>query len=90
MRNAESEMIEGVTRRWGDLFENGKQEAECRRQMAESDDGEIGRNGEGENLKLRNSDCGIQRVRRGDKGIRGSGYQDIGKNKEIIKGETLT
>ena len=74
-------MIEGVTRRWGDFFKNGSQEAECRRQMAESDDGE--------NLKLRNSNCGIQRVRRGDKGIRGSGYQDIGKNKEIIRGETL-
>jgi hypothetical protein len=44
--------------------------------MAESDDGEIGRNGEGENLKLRNSDCGIQRVRRGDKGIRISGHQE--------------
>jgi hypothetical protein len=55
LRNAESEMIEGVTRRWGDFFKNGSQEAECRRQMAESDDGEIGRNGDGENLKLRNS-----------------------------------
>jgi hypothetical protein len=71
-----SEKTDGEKRRWGDLFENGKQEAECRRQMAESDDGEIGRNGEGENLKLRNSDCGIQRVRRGDKGIRISGHRE--------------
>ena len=51
---------------------------------------QMGRNGEGENLKLRDSDCGIQRVRRGDKGIRRSFHQDIGKNKEIIRGETLT
>jgi len=72
-----------VTRRWGNFFKNGSQEAECRRQMAESDDGEIGRNGDGENLKLRDSDCGIQRVRRGDKGIRRSFHQEIRKNQGI-------
>jgi len=46
--------------------------------------------GWGETERGRTLNCGIQRVRRGDKGIRGSGYQDIGKNKEIIRGETLT
>jgi hypothetical protein len=51
--------------------------------MAESDDGEIGRNGDGEKLKLRDSDCGIQRVRRGDKGIRRSFHQEIRKNQGV-------
>lgn len=81
--NAESEKIDGVTRRGGEASndEFGVRNAESeeidggtRRDLRT--DGETGRNGDAENLKLWNSDCGIQRVRRGDKGIRISGHRE--------------
>jgi hypothetical protein len=70
-----SEKTDREKRRWGDFFKNGSQEAEGRWQNQ---------------MMGRTLNCGIQRVRRGDKGIRGSRYQDIRKNQGDIRGETLT